>query len=224
MDQKTENILKHDTVKETEKRLGKRWTEFNPAEEVVCLSNAVNDNKEKSDHLKSIKDTYHSMSWNEFKTMVENYGFKIGLAYDVKSNHSDDIEEFILYYHVMKGLIMWVSSYFSKTKINSGTCYGEIKPFEGDENIDTVWSWISSGGIINNTNIFKTDFDIREGMFFRLNKLESHGNFMPIWTGKDRFLWFLDWNEQETKDYDYKKITSEKISKCPDEVINIIGN
>jgi hypothetical protein len=64
---------------------------------------------------------------------------------------------------------------------------------------------------------------VREGLFSKLDELESVGKFLSLWTNQNRFLWFLDYNESKIDGYDYKKITYDKIMKCPIELQNIIG-
>jgi hypothetical protein len=161
------------------------------------------------------------MSWQEFKQLIIKKGFIPAMEYDIK--HGDYIDEFIIYYNPAKGLIIKADSYWNKESINSGTLYGEIQA-NNKSCVGTIWDWISSGGLIDNENlIFTTSQDVRERLFSRLEELETVGKFLPKWTNKNTFLWFVDYVESKVDNYDYKKITKEKLLKCPKELQEIVG-
>ena len=44
-----------------------------------------------------------------------------------------------------------------------------------------------------------------------------------IWTKKNKFLWFVNYVEENKENFDYKEITKNKILKCPKEMQEIIG-
>lgn len=222
MDKKTEEILTMDVLAETEKFFGgKHWSEFNTAENIFSLVRAAKYNSLKEAYLKSIGDTNNGMSWTEFKQLITNKGFIPALEYDVQ--HDIYIDEFIIYYHPNKGLIICADSYFNKKVINSGTLYGEIQA-HSKEDQDIIWKWISSGGLKDPKRlIYETSHDIREGLFSKLDVLESAGSWVTPWVNKDRFLWFVDYTDKQVPGYDYIKITEDKIAKCPDEFQKIIG-
>lgn len=221
MNKTTEDILRKDTIADTETQLGKHCKDFNRIEEGLALHNAIKDREIKSNHLNSIGDTYWGMQWNEFKTMLVAKGFKKAMCYDIK--HDKCIDEFIIYYHAEKGLIVTATSYYNKEKINSGILYGEIQANDV-ESSRVIWRWLSTGGCIDSEKlIFETSQDIREGLFSILETMESAGKFLNRWSKTNRFLWLLDFTETEVNGYDYKKITNEKIKHCPVEMQKIIG-
>jgi hypothetical protein len=222
MNTKTEEILTHDSLYESEKIFGnKHWSEFNEFEQAFSMFKFMEDNQRKEDHLKSINDTYFNMGWTEFKSLIKEHGFIPALEYDVK--HDEYIDEFIIYYHTSKGLVICADSYFNKQDINGGNLYGEIQA-NSKEDEHTIWRWLSTGGCINSEkSIWTTQHDVREGLFSKLQTLESAGTFLPKWTKKDRFLWFVDYTENKVPGYDYEKITREKILRCPKELQDIIG-
>jgi len=226
MDSKTESILTRDSLAETEQILGgKHWSQFNDFENALSFVLFARDNEIKEKHLKSLGDTYFGMSWDEFKTLIKERGFVEGYSYEIEyTGWSEPTkEEMCIYYHPIKGLIIWAES-FNGTTINGGTLYGEIQSYEGEENRETIWKWLSTGGCRDaEKGIFSTSHDIREGLFSKLDTLESAGKFLNRWTDKKRFLWFVDFNEEDIKDYDYKEITREKIKKCPKELQDITG-
>jgi hypothetical protein len=229
MDQQTERILTHDSLYESEKAFGnKHWSEFNELERGLSLLKFIDDNQKKKDHLESIGDTHWGIKWNDFLKLIKQYGFVEGLKYDwlapkYNDNEDDRIEEAIIYYHPRKGLVLWATSYGNKDHINGGNLYGEIKA-NSKEDCNTIWKWLSTGGCINsNLMIYKTQQDVREGLFSKLEVLESAGVFQEKWIDKNRFLWFLDYSEEKKESYDYKQISKEKIMRCPKDLQEIIG-
>jgi hypothetical protein len=226
MDKKTESILTRDTLSETEKQFGgKHWSKFSDNENKAALLNAVRDNTIKEYHLKSIGDTYFGMPWDDFKNLIKEKGFIQALTYDIdyKGFGRPTKEEVIIHYHSEKGLIIWATSIGDKARVNGGTLYGEIQAKDEDSK-KVIWRWMSTGGCIDMENrIYITSHDVREGLFSKLDTLETAGTFLKNWTCRNRFLWFVDYAEDDVEGYDYKKITNEKINRCPKEVQDIIG-
>ena len=225
MDIKTEEILRKDSLAETERMFGgKHWSEFNGAENMVALFNCITDNEIKAKHLEEIGDTYHSMSWDYFKNLITSKGFVNGYTYDFAYNGFDEShqEEAVIYYHPSKGLVIWATSFNGKQSVNGGSLYGEIKANTKDDEM-TIWCKLSTGGCIDKENlIFETSHDVREGLFSKLSALEEAGTFLNKWTNRNRFLWFVDYVEDDVPGYDYKKITKEKIIKCTKGLQDII--
>jgi len=220
MDKLTEKIIRQDPIDETEKALGKDWSKFDDIEKMLMLSHFVESNERKGKYLASIGDTYSRISWDDFKNLLIRKGFVSALEYDIHQDGNTD--EFIIYYNSAKGLIIHADSYWNKKTINSGTLYGEIQA-NSEDDVREIYHWISTGGCIDRENfIFETSHDVREGLFSKLDTLETVGKFLPIWTSKNRFLWFLDYTETKVEGYDYKQITKDKIEKCPDGLKNII--
>ena len=186
------------------------------------LGNFIADNENKDEHLASIGDTHYKMTWQEFKQLIISKGFIAGMEYDIQ--HDDETDEFIIYYNIQKGLILCATSFWNKTSINGGTLYGEIQANSKDDT-QTIWRWLSTGGCIDKDRlIFSTSHDVREGLFSVLDELETVGKFLPKWTEKNKFLWFLDYKETRAENgYDYKKISKEKLLKCPKEMQEIVG-
>jgi hypothetical protein len=226
MDIKTEKILTTDPIGDTEKMFGgKHWSEFNDGESLISILNVMKDGNLKEKHLKNINDTYFGMSWQYLKDLLKENGFINGYSYEVKYTcySSTTDEEMIIYYHPEKGLVVWAESYSNKTSVNRGTLYGEIKA-NNEEDATIIRKWMSTGGFIDRDELIHTTaHDIREGLFSKIDTLETGGTFLTKWTKKDRFLWFVDYIETKVEGYDYEQITKDKIGKCPKELQNIIG-
>lgn len=224
MNKETERVLTQDTIYESEKILGKdHWSEFDKSDNAFCLLKAMADNERKTNHLKKLGDTHYGMKWDEFKRLIKSYGFVPALEYDFKYDYFGDsnIEEDIIYYHPLKGMVIHATSYGNKDHINGGNLYAEIEA-NSEEDVNTIYRWLSTGGCIKDL-IFETQQDIREGLFSKLVELETAGKFLNIWNKKNRFLWFVDYSEEKINGYDYKAITRSKIERCPQELRDIIG-
>jgi len=224
MSKTTEDFLRSDPIAEVESMLGnKSCKDFNSGELAFLLSYSGTSNNMKNEHFKSIEDTYSRMTWSEFKNLIKSNGFIPAMEYDFKDDKSDQVNEFILYYNKEKGLIICATSYSNKTSVNGGNLYGEIQANDKESGY-IIFQWLSTGGMVDKEKlIFSTSHDVREGLFSKLKILESAGTFIPKWVEKNRFLWFLDYNEKNKKDYDYEKISQSKIDKCPDDFKAIIG-
>lgn len=234
MNSETENILRQDSLYESEKMLGnKHWSEFNEIEQGLSMLKFFDDNQKKKDHLESIGDTYWGIKWDTFINLIETNGFKTALRYDFEYNgfSKPSIEEAILYYHPQKGLIIWAESFGGKDHINGGKLYGEVYMKEEMWQDITKVLTSSHGSFAywdkeSNIDVYKEqvyfNFDIREGLIHNINKVEEVIPFAPVW--KDtQFLWFVDYVEDKVPGYDYKEITQQKISRCPKEFQDIIG-
>ena len=222
MDKKTERILKHDSLAETEKEFGgKHHSEFNRNESILAIGNFMRDNAIKEKHLKSLNDTYFGMGWNEFIELIKSQGFN--LAYVQNFEHNKGIDEAVIYYNPFMGLVIYAESYNNKTSINGGKLHGEIVA-HSESDYMPIYDWLSTGGCIDRDKlIFSTSHDIREGLFSKIDKLCEHGSFLTKWTEENKFLWFVHFTEKKKKGYDYIELTQQKLDQCCEELRNIIG-
>ena len=105
--------------------------------------------------------------------------------------------------------------------MNSAKVYGEVRI--GDKLEANQWEALngcSHGGNGNGTMHF--DVDVREGFRFHLDALSEAFEFSKSWS-EVPFLWFLNYMDTKDKNYNYKKITKQKIDACTPEVRKIIG-
>ena len=222
MDAKTEALLKRNVVADTEKQLGKKhWSEFNEAEQLVSLSNMASHTGELTRHLKEINDTYMGMSWSYLVELLKSKGFRIEYEYDFKgTGYGDSEETAAIFLNKENGLVIWAESFFNRKSVNSGKLYGEFKVDSLDE-VSKISEYLGSNGCIDRDKlIFHFDYDIREGLFSKLETISEVVKFLPIWSEKNKFLWFLDFTEKDRDDADdnYKEITKSKIEKCSDDL------
>lgn len=223
MNENTKIILNADSVAVTEDLLGKHHENWDPQTDgkvALGILNAIN--KIKENHLKSINDTHFGITWLEFVKIVKAYGFKCGYCQKfIGTGWSDkDVEEEeIIFFHEEKGLILHAESFNGKS-VNSATVYGEIKIGDKlEENQYEALNGCSHGGNGNGTMSF--DVDVREGFRFHLDALCEAFEFSKSWSTLP-FLWFLNYMDSKDENYDFEKITKQKINASTSEVKKII--
>lgn len=219
INEKTEKLLSRDPVAEAEKMFGgKHWSEFSDGESSLALLMALTDNVHKNDHLRREGDTYSSMSWNRFKSLLAAHGFKMALSYKIERyEHTDEV---CIFFEEARGLVIFADSFLDR--VNGGRLYAEIKGKPGVP--CNLFNVISTGGCVNHEeNIWSTSHDVREGLLHNISKIEECADFLPVWTEKDKYLWFIDSTETDQPWYDYVQITQKKIEMCPPELRKIVG-
>ena len=229
----TEKILKYDSLHESEKILdGKHWSGFTDDETKFSMCKFFVDNEIKRNYLKSIRDTYWCIPWNEFIQIIENYGFKrawsqIFVDNDKMKTHKQ--EEEIIYYHKGKGLILWAESYtLTSEGINKGSVYS-IADIEG---VNDTWKYREgSSGVYD--GFLHMQFDIREGVIHKIEKI-SNFPLLTKWNSHHRWMRFVNYIESrgifKDGDNNWKvagslmdEITQNKIDQCCDEFKEIIN-
>ena len=223
MNEKTKNILNFDPVAATEDLLGKRHEDWNiETDGYAAVGIAMATNKIKADHLKSIGDTHFGITWIDFIEIAKAYGFKCGYCQNFTGtgwSNKDVEEEEIIFFHEEKGLILHAES-FSGKSVNSAKVYGEVKI--GDKFEEKQWEALngcSHGGNGNGTMHFEVD--VREGFRFHLDAISEAFEFSKNWS-EVPFLWFLNYMDSKVENYDFKKITNQKINASTSEVKKII--
>ena len=224
MNEKTKNILNMDTVATAEALIGKRHEEWDTKTDgVLALGLTMLMNKSKREHLESMGDTHSGITWQDFIGIVKAYGFKCGFRKKFMGTGWSDIkdveEEEVIFFLEEKGLILYAES-FGRDSINSAVVYGEVKT--NDELEENQWNALtgcSYGGNRNGTMSF--DVDCREGLRFHLDAISEVFEFSKSWT-RIPFLWFLNYMDTKDENYNYEKITKQKIDECSPEVRKII--
>lgn len=216
-----DNALNFDVIEAAENMSGKSVEYFNEDEITALVAMNFLTSKIKKQRLMIVNDTYFHIPWNDFLQLLRKNGFKNGLTYNFEdTNNKDRKEEAILYYRE-DGLVIWAESYSNKTCINSGNLYGELLIDEETFN-DRDMPNCSETFFDHNKIAFS--YDVREGLFNAIRHLKECGEFIPVWQEKRKFLWFLDFTETNILNYDYKKITMEKIKKSEDGLKAIVKN
>lgn len=225
-----EELLSYDPISDTEQRVGKHHECFSRADSLLALSLASIYGKERTKILKENKDTYFSMSWDYLIDILKDNGFKLGTEWSFIDDQWDTVtnEKAVIYY-CDDGIVIYAESFDNGKTVNSGRCYYELEKKESVSDSD-FYSLIKTGCGYGG-NRLENEIDIREGLFFHLNKAALFGNFVNKWENR-RYLWILDYMESHTKishdaKYEvyrkqYSQITNEHISKCPKELQDIV--
>lgn len=221
MNATTKKLLEFDPIAAIEDTVGKCHENWNTAEETAAIILNMMYSEGKTTHLKGIGDTHCGITWSKFIDIAKNYGFECGYSQKFAgTGYSDHVEEEeIIFYHKEKGLILHAESFDAKS-INSAKVYGEVKTTDKLTSSQlSALNGCSFGGNPNNTISF--DVDVREGFVYHLEALSEAFEFSQRWSTVP-FLWFLNYMDTEKPNYDYKKITAEKIAASSPEVSKII--
>lgn len=217
-----DEVLNFDVIDNMEKLANKRVDDFSDDEICGMFGAFMLINKRKEDQLVDSHDTYFSMSWDYFIGLIKENGFKEGLEYEFEDPSYDDkhTEKAILYYRE-DGLVIWATSYGNKTSVNGGTLYGELQVDKKTFNRSVLMN--CSNGYFDDNKVSFT-IDVREALFHILNRIESAASFIPVWEERNKFLWFLDFTEDDIPDYDYAAISKDKIQRSTDGLKRIMKN
>lgn len=211
-----DKLLSIDPTKESEKIIGKPYTDFDDEDNLnlLGLTSILQSKLEKT--LKLENDTYHNIHWDDFIHLLEVNNFKKGLEYSFV-NKQQETNTAVIYYK--DGLIIFAESWGKY--INSGNLYGELvlKDLESFYNSSSSIRW--SGEIKNSVLVF--NLSVIEGLFNNLNKLSLHGTFSSVWS-HHTFIWMVDQSEINIPNFDSNQIAKRKIDQLPEDCKCIIGS
>ena len=212
-------VLEFDPLAQAEMAFGgKHWSEFSDDEMKASMGLAFLHNDRKDKLLQKSHDTHFSMDWNEFEDIVSSNGFKIG--YEEKFPYEDHHEKAVVFYRE-DGLLIWATSFWNMKNVNGGTLYGEIKLH--DVSNRTKISNCSNGFFDFDNNNLHFNTDVREGLIWFINQIKQYGEFLPQWEENNKFLWFLNFGDDEKNNSDnYKEISKRKMTKFCDNAKKII--
>jgi len=116
--------LKRDVLADMEKVFNKdHYSQFNNIENALSMREFMKHNLKVTDYYKRISDTYFSISWNNFKELIEKNGFKLALLDSFEAHNK--IEQFGIWAWKEKGLLLKATSYCDS--LNEGEVYGQAK-------------------------------------------------------------------------------------------------
>lgn len=180
------------------------------------------DNHVKTEQLMRLGDTFFDITWQDLIKIVKEYGFKCGFCHKFTGTGFSDkkvIEEEVIFFHEEKGLILHATS-IDGNKVCCATVYGEVKSNEmlTAKQLDALKGCLYIRCNKNNTMSFLVD--VQEAFKEHLNAISEAFGFSKSWT-KVPFMYFLNYMEV-LKNYDYKKISMEKVAYSKPEVRKII--
>lgn len=212
-------MLEFDPLAHAERALGnKHWSEFSDDEMMASMGLTFLHNDRKEKILKAAHDTHFGMSWKEFEEIVTSNGFKIG--YEEKFPYDDHYEKAVMFYRE-DGLLIWATSFWNMESVNSGKLYGEIKLHDVSSRCKIPSC--SNGFYDFENGKLHFDKDVREGLIWFISQMKQYGELLPQWEEDHKFLWFLNFGEEEKNDSDnYKEISKIKMEKFCDGAKKII--
>ena len=164
-----------------------------------------------------MNDTHSSMKWDEFESILAQNGFKIG--YEEKFPYENHEEKAVVFYRE-DGLLIWATSFNNMKSVNGGKLYGEIKLNSVEDRHSIP---ICSNGFYDFDNLkLYFDKDVREALIWFINSMKFHGEFIPEWEDGNKFVWFLNFIEDDKPGYDYKKISMNKMNQFSDGAKKIV--
>ena len=198
------NNLNLDPIAEVERILGK--TSLDNDEMMLAAGLMAIKSQEQNNLLTQIGDVSSDITWESLKSTLKSYGFKFGYVNSFTPYENREEEEIIAYRE--DGLIVYVNSY-SGDSLNSGNIYFEATPKEGYDIKDVyykVGEIHASGGMSNDKTYCDFHFDIRDGMMWRIAEVCKVANLVPTWKYENKFLWFVNYEEDKVDGYNYKNV------------------
>jgi len=199
----TEEALRFDGLAEAERITGKSYKESAESESLGVLLHMLGS-REKSRVLSENNDTHFSQTREEFESVLTSMGFELVLCEDIPGTE----DKLRIYWR--NGLLLRTDSYFGDKSVNGGNCYFNFKgPREGMFSCSN-----GHAGEIDGSPVWDGDFDVREGLRFRIERMEACGEILPKWH-KRGFLWLLHYMDTKKPAYDYNAINAERIARLP---------
>lgn len=169
--------------------------------------------KAKQKALEERGDTHMNSDLQEQLTVMEMHGFETVLC-----DPFGEGESFRIMWHP-KGILATVESYRT-TRRNSCRFYYNVK--FSPETVEN-WSEYTSSGRFStydtetDTYIWVGDHDGREAFAHTFTRLSEAGEFLSPWE-EQPFLWLVTYEEAQEKNYDFKALNDERISRLPEYV------
>jgi hypothetical protein len=213
-----EQVLNFDPLASAEEMTGESYKTCKLTEAIGVLSH-FDHNQRKRELLKSIGDTYFSMTWDELKALLPNLGFQI-LAIEEFPGDDNHTEEMIFAWDPVRSALLTAHSYWGRKSVNTGTVYFCWKPTDRN---DWALNRCSSSPLeVNGEYVGRSyGYDIREGLKHFLETADRKGTFFKKWPGKP-WLWLLNFSDTRDKNYNYDAINARRISMLPKEVQELI--
>jgi hypothetical protein len=169
-------------------------------------------------------DTYFGMSLEFYITTFKEIGFQEIYHEVFKCSSTNTDEDLYCFWEPKRGILLKFDTYTSSTKgLNGGHVYFNWKSADPHYHLyGCSQHWLDDDTIVG-------DFDCREGVRFRLEDMDSKGQFISPW--KERpFNWIStheDHNRPEIRSGNYNfhhlyKVTEERLIKFPPEIQKLI--
>lgn len=219
-DAELRRLLYTDALAEAEKITGKSYKDDEKTSRIgMALHMALNAAKTAA--LQEAADSHLGMNLDETLRLFYMMGFDEVLCdeFTARSSQPGINETYRLLWR-QDGLLATVESY-AGIRLNMSKVYYNIEFPRGSHTVMDVLSsgkmWSDDWDSPEGRRVWIGDHDAREGIRYRLRRLEEVGTFLPVWV-EQPFLWFVTHEETKDADYDYKEITNERISRLPENI------
>ncbi len=192
MENELGNKLKFDGLHEAEQITGKSYKEDGMTS-ALGMQMTMANNARKSELLQQSNDTHFNMSWKSFVELIESrtdYPFTQIHLHSWRDEKNTQQREVRMWINAEKGLLLVADNFGGS--VNSGSIHYQA--------LMSGWPTIlASGGFQHydeeqNQGIYNGNFDIREGLFFRLDSLSKDIiEWHTPWTRKNNhsiFVWY----------------------------------
>ncbi len=215
------------------------YHDFDESENAFAFALFIAHNESKDLVLEAEGDTFFHMSWDYYLEVLKKQGFRKVYSEEVSDIGRGSKEEFCLWFHDKKAILLEAESWDNKAVVNSTQIYYEVlfpkDPDQLDESyhgafFETFLRHSSNGPIQDkNGNYIGRSFrlDAREGLVSHLDKIEKMGfkTSNPWRSFKDQFIYLVNYAE-EKKSKGYRKsksISLRKLLELPQDVKDKIG-
>lgn len=203
-------MLKFDPLAVAEKVTGESYKEDEGTMN-LGFAMAMMHNEHKESTLKSRGDSWFNMPFLDQLGVFVSLGFQVVLRDAFRGRYGP--EKYVILWH-SDGLLATCES-FEATRRNNAKVYYNFRRADGG-----YPSGLTSSGHMQG-DVWVGDHDAREGIRYHLDAFRAEGEFLPQWIERP-FLWLVNYAESDVKDYDYKAINAERISRLPKHVQDAI--
>lgn len=181
--------------------------------------------------MTSCKDTKNHQSFDETISIIENSPLEFERVFEStreatcewQSGKPTVQETEIIYWSRKNGMILFSESYSPSGEAKSTNMINVLFEIEMPENKDREALWESLNGFSHRPASHdgkwyrEVELDCRDAMHFKLAPIINKFKLCPIWHNKNRFVWLLNYSDDDTEGYDYKAITKQKILSSKNE-------
>lgn len=172
-----DKLLHYDSLHEAEQLTGKDYKED---DDTTWLGMAlhIRNSEAKRKALAAANDTHFSIELPTFKAILAEDGFELISQEPWDSKYGKGNFNYI-YWQDEKGILLHFTSWNGDKKINGGGFdYNVELPKDYPGGITSSYSGAVDSG---NSWIFAGNHDCREGMRYKIRRLEEHGKFIVPW-------------------------------------------
>lgn len=178
-DEILDDAMRHDSIAAVEKITGKRWTEFDDADNLLALSQHARSVDAKRRILESRDDVHFGDTLTNFKRIISDIGFEHAKTWEFQHYREPCTEALEVWWLSKFGVLLQFDTYYSQTSINSGNFAYNWKMHEG-----TPWEVqckCTSSSSPCGDGVIAGSHDCREAVRRNIGLLQANGEFLVPW-------------------------------------------